>query len=181
MDKNNSNLNYKIEKILNDIIIESKCTEQELDVLELKLKTRDRVILKGYSYKAYNNVWFRLIINMKDVYRLEINNIDDLYTELLNNKKYNINKIKENFIQVDIPKDETKLLEFLKDIKQNLINSYLYMCNHEIVEAYGCCSRFIECSDERECVNHDKKDAKGCAYRKNLLAGKIFYGKNKNI
>lgn len=52
---------------------------------------------------------------------------------------------------------------------------------------FGCCSRFIECSDAKKCTckkEHDYKNAKrfpsGCLYKDNLEQGLIFYGKNKN-
>lgn len=48
-------------------------------------------------------------------------------------------------------------------------------------EAFGCCSRYERCSDERKCVHDDLAYATACQYRSNLEAGKIFYGKNKNI
>ncbi len=46
--------------------------------------------------------------------------------------------------------------------------------------SFGCCGRYIECSDAKKCVNPDKLLALACAYRKNLEGGAIFYGKNKN-
>lgn len=45
----------------------------------------------------------------------------------------------------------------------------------------GCCSHYEECSDAGHCVNTDIETVISCAYRQNLNAGKIFYGKNKNI
>ena len=48
-------------------------------------------------------------------------------------------------------------------------------------ERYGCCSRYLLCSDEKKCVNPDQIMALACAYKKNLEAGIIFYGKNKTI
>lgn len=46
-------------------------------------------------------------------------------------------------------------------------------------EIFSCCSRYEQCSDELKCVNPDVNLAKGCMYKLNLEAGKIFYGKNK--
>lgn len=48
-------------------------------------------------------------------------------------------------------------------------------------ESFGCCSRYEICSDEKHCVQPDPILALSCAYRKNLEAGRIFYGKNRNI
>ena len=44
---------------------------------------------------------------------------------------------------------------------------------------WGCCSRYEACSDASSCIHPDKEFALKCAYRKNLNAGRIFYGKNK--
>lgn len=44
---------------------------------------------------------------------------------------------------------------------------------------FGCCSRYIECSDAKACVHPNPEFAIRCWYRTNLDDGKIFYGKNK--
>jgi hypothetical protein len=49
------------------------------------------------------------------------------------------------------------------------------------IEIFSCCSRFTQCSDEKVCIQPDKRLALGCQYRKNLTSGKIFYGKNCNV
>lgn len=46
---------------------------------------------------------------------------------------------------------------------------------------FACCSHFVECSDAKSCVHPNKLYACACYYKANLDAGKIFYGKNKNI
>lgn len=48
-------------------------------------------------------------------------------------------------------------------------------------EQFGCCSRFMECSDARKCIHPDALFAAACIYRRNLENGKIYYGKNRNI
>lgn len=40
---------------------------------------------------------------------------------------------------------------------------------------FGCCSRYKECSDVKQCIHPDKERAEYCQYRKNLESGKIFY------
>ena len=47
--------------------------------------------------------------------------------------------------------------------------------------AFGCCSRYNECSDAKKCLHPDQMYATACAYRKNLENGNIFYGVNKTI
>lgn len=48
-------------------------------------------------------------------------------------------------------------------------------------EQFGCCSRFMECSDAKKCIHSDALFAAACIYRRNLEDGKIFYGKNRNV
>ena len=48
-------------------------------------------------------------------------------------------------------------------------------------ERFGCCARYVQCSDELKCVNPDFIMSLACAYKRNLEAGRVFYGKNKNI
>lgn len=43
-----------------------------------------------------------------------------------------------------------------------------------------CCNDFVRCSDAKECLHKDSEDYAGCRYRRNLEAGRIFYGKNAN-
>lgn len=50
--------------------------------------------------------------------------------------------------------------------------------NSKNADTFGCCHLFETCSDARKCLHRDLEYAKGCAYRKNLEAGRIFYGVN---
>lgn len=45
-------------------------------------------------------------------------------------------------------------------------------------DAFGCCSRYRQCSDAKVCLIPDRAYSKNCLYRKSLETGKIFYGKN---
>lgn len=46
---------------------------------------------------------------------------------------------------------------------------------------FGCCSRYMECSDAGHCIHPDVMFAVKCAYRDNLAHGRIFYGDKRNI
>lgn len=56
-------------------------------------------------------------------------------------------------------------MKILRDIFQKYMPSY----------SFGCCSRYKECSGAKKCIHPDLYYARGCHYRKNLKAGKIFY------
>lgn len=45
-------------------------------------------------------------------------------------------------------------------------------------DPFGCCSAYIECSDAKKCVRTDPMLYGRCQYRRNLIEGRIFYGKN---
>lgn len=69
-----------------------------------------------------------------------------------------------------------------ENIYDFIYNNIIYcLSNYQSSNTFGCCSRFVECSDAKECVHENKIYSMGCMYRKNLDAGRIFYGKNKNI
>ena len=46
------------------------------------------------------------------------------------------------------------------------------------MESFGCCSSYEKCSDNRKCLHEGNPEYAGCKYKKNLEAGRIFYGKN---
>lgn len=46
---------------------------------------------------------------------------------------------------------------------------------------YGCCHLYEKCSDAKKCISKEKIYATVCAYKKNLDAGRIFYGRNRNV
>jgi hypothetical protein len=48
-------------------------------------------------------------------------------------------------------------------------------------EHFGCCHRYVQCSDALKCLHPDFLISLACGYKKNLELGKVFYGKNKNI
>jgi len=59
-----------------------------------------------------------------------------------------------------------------------LFEIFDYCCIKSVGETFGCCSRYTECSDAKACLQEHEQWSKGCSYRKNLINGKIFYGKN---
>jgi len=68
-----------------------------------------------------------------------------------------------------------------KKIIDNIQSVFKQCYMEESVDSFGCCSRYNACSDEKKCIHPDIIFAKGCMYKKNLDAGRIFYGKNCNI
>lgn len=48
-------------------------------------------------------------------------------------------------------------------------------------DSFGCCGLYLQCSNEKRCIHANPYYASGCMYKKNLDAGKIFYGVNRNV
>jgi len=76
-------------------------------------------------------------------------------------------------IPITSPESIVEYVDLLCEILSILIDTY--------PTEFGCCSHYEECSDVRKCIHPDQKMPLGCAYRKNLKMGKIFYGANKTI
>ena len=88
--------------------------------------------------------------------------------------------------RTELPKAEPKYIRI--EIANQPLNSYTdFLCAlaGAAVDRYpkdwDCCSRYLECSDAKRCIHPDKKMALSCGYRKILNAGKIYYGKNRNV
>lgn len=111
--------------------------------------------------------------------------------------KNGIELLVRNFQFECIPVPESAKLKILKDtvfkhivFSTNDISVFDYIrenilwClkNYRSKEkSFGCCSQFMRCSDEKRCVHQNKLYSTACMYRRNLEAGKIFFGKNRNI
>ncbi len=82
----------------------------------------------------------------------------------------------KNFIHIVFSKLDASVFDY---IKQNIL--YCLKNYHSNSKTFGCCSRFMECSDALKCVHENKLYSTSCTYRHHLESGKIFYGKNKNV
>lgn len=74
--------------------------------------------------------------------------------------------------------NEHELEEYVQLILKG-VDKFVY--DNYAADSFGCCHRFVECSDAKVCTHPDELHAKGCMYKSNLDAGRIFYGKNKNV
>lgn len=121
-------------------------------------------IAKGKSYKFYGEKVFEHRPGTLKTARLCLAVEDED-----GSKKFPVRKAS------DFTPDQ--LLAIMEDLKRKMQELFLTLN----VEKFGCCNDFIACSDARMCLHQDDRFYNGCYYRKNLEAGRIFYGKNKNI
>lgn len=100
------------------------------------------------------------------------------YSYLFSNKGVSYYEVKsdEDFFRIDL-NDFVSLIDKHYEfsyIMQNIFNNLFALNN------FGCCDLYLECSNEKKCIHPDLIYAIACFYRKNLSAGKIFYGENRN-
>lgn len=88
------------------------------------------------------------------------------------------NMLDDNLYTVNEANLSSDLLEALIGI---LSSRKKEIFRNTITEEFGCCNDFMKCSDAKECLYPQDRFFNGCQYRRNLEAGKIFYGKNRNI
>lgn len=92
-----------------------------------------------------------------------------------------------NFITKKILQKESVMIElstFVNFIKNNSLASEIIEKIYTDIfnfKPFGCCSKYVECSNTKRCVMSDPVYATACQYRNNLSNNKIFYGDNKNI
>ena len=175
---------------------------RESDVLQStgSVNERDLEVIKGHASAAcsidrYSGELFNLVNNYNDeqIYGFSVlfnsslafrfNIID--YSIVVHKKyepmiiKFHGNDIKElkspqNYIKSVFSK-QSDVVNFIHKMIPQFVDDY------PPTERFGCCHRYVECSDAGKCTAPDLFHAKGCFYKDNLENGKIFYGKNSNI
>jgi hypothetical protein len=78
---------------------------------------------------------------------------------------------------VEIRLKELAEISALEDAVGNIFE---YEIKRTHGDLFGCCSRYVQCSDSRKCAHEDFLLSLACQYRINLLEDRIFYGKNRN-
>ncbi len=84
-------------------------------------------------------------------------------------------KSSSQHICLDFSTEKNDFKPIIKELLDCAISTF------EPSDKFGCCDKYIECSNAKKCLHNNLFYAKACYYRKNLESGKIFYGDNKNI
>lgn len=79
-------------------------------------------------------------------------------------------------VHIIFPRGTDNLADYIKKNTQYSLANYTSKAS-----MFGCCSSFNACSDAKKCVHVNKLYSKACIYRRHLDAGRIFYGKNRNV
>lgn len=122
---------------------------------------------------------------------------NDTFAQIIYKKNNKVEfKIKTKYLSaLELPADcevsdkisDPQFTNIILDINNSNIHTFIKalvltgLKFYESNSSFGCCSQFKKCSDEKKCVHLNKLYSKGCKYRSNLDAGRIFYGKNRNV
>lgn len=180
-----------------------ECVQQMLDemVVEMELPEKSLYLMTNYGRDGKKVTSYSVCIYEPD-YPLSPNaKKDSTRNSIVLNIKEGKEKLElligmSQFGDIDVPMDaETKQLKsdqvnmhiIMSPNSENLLayikkNTKYSLANYTSkAAAFGCCSRFNECSDAKKCVHVNKLYSKACSYRGHLDAGRIFYGKNRNV
>lgn len=119
------------------------------------------------EYKTYVRKNNEFVFSVKDRLLMDVPIPEGVTT--------NKTQSREGITKVYFSSVSSDMLDFIRSIVMQGLAHY------ESTSSFACCSQFIRCSDEKKCVHVNKLYSKGCMYRANLEAGRIFYGKNRNI
>lgn len=145
-------------------------------ILEIKgIKTTHFKFQKNkndYSIKFKANIVFKLNEN-KELFYIKTDFKDDVLlffcdTDFTSDASF----IRLPYTLVEKHKKEINSLFLI------IVKKYLELSD---VDTFGCCHRYLECSNEKKCIHPNMIQSLGCLYKRNLENGRIFYGINKNI
>ncbi len=167
-----------IEKILKNTEIDhfeiyDLCEENEKLKLQDDYKSNDI-----FAYKVFNNNILLKYYTRKTGDIVEIRYLDEESLKAIQTKFKDVSYKKDDLyirISIDNYKKISEIEEEIRKIYKSMFISYM---NSE--ESFGCCSKYLECSDKKRCVNDNIRLRFSCQYKKNLDNGKIFYGINQN-
>lgn len=114
---------------------------------------------KGSGYLRFK-IKYRNWFEQHNINTTQINSMTDFFRIPL-----------EEFPKIEQLKDDPDFIQLIEDIFLDALT----------FEPFGCCHKYVECSDAKKCLHDDLIYATACMYRKNLEQGRIFYGKNRNI
>lgn len=130
--------------------------------------------LKNFSSVYFldsNELFFRIRLRKKSRYILIPEEYEDLLPPdtIVSRTKSDAGMVR---IAIQTYEDILKYVPVLRSVLERICRKH---------RDFGCCSRYMECSDAMACLHPDPKFAICCWYQQNLSEGKVFYGKNKTI
>lgn len=69
----------------------------------------------------------------------------------------------------------------ISNLSALILEIFDYCRAKTVGETFGCCSRYVDCSDAKACIYENERWSKGCIYRKNIINKRIIYGRNATL
>jgi len=147
----------------------------------LKLEAENKVVKSDRCFKLTyvknaksDYIRVEYLFQRKDHFNKPDDAIEKIYTSTAKGKKAGETFTKKTFChQFDV--NSPSLIPYLSSIIDFTLKNY------RPAERFGCCEKYVACSDAKKCLHRNNFYARCCWYRQNLEAGRIFYGKNKTI
>lgn len=161
------NIYNQIETILSE--------NKDFKVKLLNYRPSEAKDVKGAASVYVGNVLMCKIYNKN---KSKYISVKEKLKNLIANKNLNYKEMQSepNFIRICFEKEIA--IDSIKDI---IFEAFILAFKEYTVEPFGCCHRYIECSNSKKCIHPDMEFSIGCKYRENLENDRIFYGINKNI
>lgn len=127
-----------------------------------------------------------ILINIKDITKKTDSetifavSVPNNAVSMINTRFPNIPLVKKKsdpISRVTIGENNQELKSFFFALIKLVLNNYF----SEGGEKFGCCHLYKECSDAKKCLHENILYARSCIYGSNLKAGRVFYGKNRNV
>lgn len=154
---------------INDCNLYNELTENEkLKIVENKDGSISFKILK-------NSILLKYCPKIKTSDLIYIKIFDAVIPNILNkipHAKIDNNSLYAKF-NIDSVEDLKVLTPEIQDIFKKIFIEYM---KQDL--SFGCCSHYIECSDNLKCINENIRLKLACQYKHNLDNRLIFYGKN---
>lgn len=140
----------------------------------LDKNTIDHKYLQFRQNKGYNAVAFRNVILFTYKIGKKTNwlHIPFKYKSLFPEHLLSKCSINNGMIKFNLERPEE--IETLGFLLANILDKAI----DDFPKDFGCCSRYVECSNLKKCINPNKELAMNCQYKINLKQGRIFYGVN---
>lgn len=141
---------------------------------EFKEVKSDRCFkLTRISNSKSSRIEVEYLYQRKDCIKKPEDAVERIYTSSIKDKETGEKFTRKLFChKFDV--NSTTLVPYLTEIIDFTVTNY------QPSDKFGCCSKYVACSDALKCLHSNNFYARCCWYRKNLEAGRIFYGKNKN-
>lgn len=169
-------LNSELTDICNEVLSEFDIKRVKFRVTNSKLGTGQKENHQhAVSVELQSSLALKIHLK-NNLYRIELSKSLNKYTNFPNNLTKEMKSYPDSVL-IDMPSKSEYFFAICKKVLIAFIDTY----EPKEKDKFGCCGKYMDCSNERKCLHDDLFYAKACRYRKKLESGEIFYGANRNV